>query len=88
MKNALSSLEAEKGRLEKQKDDLEAGQDRLRKDLDAVGKDSELGKRYIEKLTDEENEIDRLDGQIAGLRSKVDDQRKKLGDYLGSLDVE
>ena len=88
MKMELAKLQTQLADLTNQLNQIKAGQDRLRLNLNTVGKDSELGRRYLKKLSDEETDIEKLDGQISELRKQVEEQQKKLADYLKDLKVE
>lgn len=87
MKKKISDLESHLGRLTSELQTIERGQDRLRRNIQTVGKDTELGRRYLKKLSQEEDRIDELNTQIQDLRKQVEQEKKKLSDYLGDLRV-
>ena len=66
---------------------LEDGQDRLRKNLQTVGQASQLGKRYLAKLSEEEDRIEQLEKQITSLRKDLEAKENELAEYLKNLDV-
>ncbi len=88
MQNEISQLEGQLNQLIQQKAAIEQGQDRLRKNIETAGRDTQLGKRYLEKLTQEEDDIEKLTGQIQETRAKVNTKRKELADYLNGLNLE
>jgi hypothetical protein len=84
-------LAASQGKLESltgQLESIKSGQDRLRKNIGTVGRDSELGRRYLKKLSEEENQIEDLNKLIQETQGKVEGQRTALANYLKNLDME
>ncbi len=63
-------------------------QARIRQNLAQLEKNSDLYNRYIKKLTDQEDEIEKSRKQLAGLREKVASQREALEDFVLNLNVE
>ncbi len=88
LKNELVTLQRKLGELVNRKNVIERGQDRLRRNLNTVGKTSTLGRRYLGKLSKQEDEIEKLDAQISELRVQVERKRKELEDYLRKLNVD
>ncbi len=88
MKNTLSQLQQTLQQRQRELDQITGGQDRLRENIQTVGADSQLGKRYVQKLADQEDHIEQLQGQITDLRQKIEAQQKALEDYLQDLNVE
>ncbi|MCE5325161.1 MAG: hypothetical protein LLG01_01980 [Planctomycetaceae bacterium] len=87
MKNQLANLERKLNDLENQKRQIEAGQQRLRENIGSVGKDSQLGQRYIKKLAEQEDQLEAMTKQTDELRQQIEQQRKKLQDYLVNLSI-
>ncbi|MEX2217005.1 MAG: hypothetical protein WD768_23030 [Phycisphaeraceae bacterium] len=87
LQQELNELQAHVNRLQQEKRLIEQGQDRLRKNIETVGRDSTLGKRYLEKLTEEENQIEKLEADIVSTQKKVDAKRDELANYVNSLDL-
>jgi len=73
--------------LKEQRQQIASGQDRLRRNISTVGRDSQLGRRYLAKLGEQEDRIERLEVQIAELQERIERQRKELADYLTGLNV-
>ena len=88
MQNELSTLDTQVNTLTQQKNAIEQGQDRLRKNIETAGRDTQLGKRYLDKLTQEEDTIEKLATEIEATRAKADTKRKEIADYLNSLDLQ
>jgi hypothetical protein len=87
MKKQVTDLESRLNQLVAQKDAIERGQERLRQNIATVGKESELGRRYLKTLSDQEDQIEALQKQIEDLRKQIEGEKKKLSDYLGDLKV-
>lgn len=60
-------------------------QGRLRENLGAVPPDSELGRRYLQMMTDSENTIGTLAGQRDKISDSVDKLRKSYAEELAKL---
>jgi hypothetical protein len=63
-------------------------QGRIRQNLAQLEKNSDLYNRYIKKLTDQEDEIERARKQLAELREKAASQRAVLEDFVLNLNVD
>jgi len=87
MKRELARLQRERERKREQIDAIADGQTRLRQNIDAVGRGSTLGKRYVQKLAEQEDRIETLQGERAALEDQIRAQEQRLADYLESLDV-
>ena len=88
LKNELAQLERTRNEKQNELRQIENGQDRLRRNISTVGQTSELGKRYIKKLDEQETQIENLQKEIDDLNVKALDKRKQLEDYVSSLNVE
>ena len=88
LQQELNELQNQVNRLQNDKRQIEQGQDRLRRNIETVGRDSTLGKRYLEKLTEEEDQIEKLEKDIDATQKMVNDKRKELADYVNGLDLD
>ncbi|MBI1368870.1 MAG: hypothetical protein GC162_09485 [Planctomycetes bacterium] len=87
MKQELAGLQGQRNELQRQLNEIQQGQDRLRKNLASVGNDSTLGKRYITKLSEEEDTIEKLQKQIDDLTKSIDAKNNELVDYVNGLTI-
>lgn len=71
--------------LASQVDALVEEQSRLRDNLAAIPKDSDLYRRYLKKLDDQETAIETLQAGIAKARDEAAAARQALGDYIATL---
>jgi hypothetical protein len=75
-------------RLEKRVEGVVKEQDRIRQNMASLDQSSALAKRYVKKLNDQEDEIERLRDEIQRLAEEEAELRKALEDYLMSLDLD
>ncbi len=68
--------------------DIGNEQARIRPTMAQLDHTSELYKRYITKLDDQETRIETLQQEIKTLQIKADTQHKELDDYIAGLDIE
>ncbi len=66
---------------------ISTDQRRVRDNLAAVREGTDLYRRYIDKLTDQEDSLDRLRSEQATVRERADQRRQELADYLRGLNV-
>ena len=88
MRRELAVSQSKLENLTAQLESIKSGQDRLRKNIGTVGRDSELGRRYLKKLSEEENQIEELNKIIQETQGKIEGQRRTLANYLKNLDME
>jgi hypothetical protein len=87
IKQELTGSQNKLASLTGQLESIKSGQDRLRKNIQTVGRDSELGRRYLKKLSEEEDQIEQLNKMIQETRNKAEEQQRVLANYLKNLDV-
>lgn len=88
MMQELSTMEAKLAQSEQQLRQLQDGQERLRQNINTVGRDSTLGKRYLQKLGEEEDQIEKMQIAIEDLREQIEAKRAELANYLNGLTIE
>ncbi len=87
MKQELSRLETKLAELTQQVSAIQQGQERLRQNINTVGQASELGRRYLRKLAEEEDQIEALEEEIQTTRLAVEAKRGELATYLKGLRI-
>jgi len=88
MKRELEVLKAERRRLAEQSETISRDQDRIRKNIRSVGPASQLGKRYLEKLNNQENRLDQTQKRLDELDRQIDQKQTGLSDYIAKLSVQ
>ena len=63
-------------------------QARIRANMDRLSQASDLYKRYLKTLTDEEDELAKLRDDIAKFRDIEAAQQKAIGDFIQGLEVQ
>ena len=87
LKQKLADTTEQRVRLETRVKEISTDQDRIRANMDRLSASSELHKKYVKTLTDQEEELARLRDQIAQARDTEAAQRKDVENYILSIDV-
>jgi len=64
---------------------IESGQGRLRDNIKTLGAGHRLSKRYVEKLSKQEDQIEALEKKLAGTKGKLKQAVSALREYVQSL---
>ncbi|MEI6560303.1 MAG: DUF4139 domain-containing protein [Rhodospirillaceae bacterium] len=72
-------------RIEAAREEVEKGQQRLRDNLQAVGQGSDIGRRYMAKLSAEEDRLEHQAKDLAQARTALDIARQTLTDSVKAL---
>ncbi len=67
--------------------DIGSDQSRIRANMERLSQSSDLYKRYVKTLSDEEDELGKLRDDIAKLRDLETAQRKDVSDYIQTIEV-
>ncbi len=86
-KAAIGQVVQKRQELERRIQTINEDQSRIRQNMAQLDHNSEVYKTYVKKFSDEEQEIEKLRGQIQELTGQENDLRKKLDDYLMGLDL-
>ena len=87
-KQALAQVTVKRAQLDQQIKAIEQEQSRIRQNMDKLDRASDLYKRYVKKFTDQEDEIEKLRGEIKELTAQETQLRKSLDEYLIGLDLQ
>lgn len=60
-------------------------QERVRANMQGLDRDSSLYRRYVADLEAQEDELDRLEGEVAELRQRFQDAQRRLQDLIAAL---
>ncbi len=85
---SLNKTQQDIAELERQLKVLTDDQVRLRANLKEVPSDSEIGKRYLKKLNDQETVIETYQADVKKLQTTEHEQRKVFENYLASFTAE
>jgi hypothetical protein len=86
-KAAVGQVIQKRQDLERRIQTINDDQSRIRQNMAQLDHNSDVYKTYVKKFSDEEQEIEKLRGQIQELTGQENDLRKKLDDYLMGLDL-
>jgi hypothetical protein len=86
-KAAIGQVVQKRQDLERRIQTINEDQSRIRQNMAQLDHNSDVYKTYVKKFSDEEQEIEKLRGQIQELTGQENDLRKKLDDYLMGLDL-
>jgi predicted nuclease with TOPRIM domain len=97
IKSALEELSTRKGKLietqrtrqeeERKLQQIRQEQSRIRQNMDALNRDSSLYKRYVQQLSDQEDELEKILQRIDDLRARELEQQRDLEAYITSLQI-
>ena len=84
----LSDTASQRSRAEARVSEISQDQARIRANMERLSQTSDLYKRYVKSLTDEEDELARLSDQIAKLRDLEAAQTKEASNFIQSVDAQ
>jgi hypothetical protein len=87
-KQKISELAAEKKRLEQQVTVIDQEQNRIRQNMAQLDRNTDLYQRYVKKFGEQEDEVERLRGEIRRVEAEEAKARQALDTYLASLTLE
>jgi hypothetical protein len=67
--------------------DITAEQGRIRANMERLSQSSDLYKKYVKTLSEQEEELSKLRDEIARMREQENAQRKAIDSYVSSIDV-
>ncbi len=88
MKRELETLKSDRRQLEERIRAITQDQDRIRRNIQSVGPGSQLGKRYLEKLSNQENELDSIRKRMEALDRQIREKNEALSATIAKLSVE
>jgi hypothetical protein len=86
-KQALAEIAAKRAEYERQLNVIREQQNRIRENLKVLPQDSELARTYIKKFSEQEEQNDKLQGQIDESVQAETKARQELDEYLLKLDI-
>jgi len=87
LRGALDGRRQTVAELEQQRRSIGEDQARIRENLARVPRESELHRRYMEKLTQQEGELDRIGENEAAARETLAAAEKALNDFVAGLEL-
>jgi len=87
-KAELNLVTRKRQELETQLRQISEEQTRIRQNMAAIDRNGDLYNRYVKKFTEQEDQVEAIRRESAGLLAKEQELRKALDEYLLGLDVE
>jgi hypothetical protein len=88
LQKQVSDLRTQRAQQEGQINTISTEQNRIRQNMAQLDRTSELYKRYVTMLDEQETRIQQLRTEIADLQKQEDAKRKELNDYVAGLNLE
>lgn len=88
MKQQLQELQAQRQQLEQQVAVIDQEQARIRKNMEQLDRNSDLYNRYVRKLAEQEDQIEKLRLEIRKLQEAERKLRQAIDEYLTGLTLE
>ncbi len=85
LKIALADARRGLSKLESEESEIVRDQGRLRDNLAAVPADSDLGRRYLRQLSEQEDRLETLRAEAKGQRQAVEDAAEALREFVASM---
>ncbi len=87
MKRGLEKMKRDRERLDERVQTITRDQERIRKNIQSVGPGSQLGKRYLEKLGEQEDRLDDIRKRMEALDRQIREKEQALSDAIAKLAV-
>ena len=84
----INSLEQQLNALRREVQSIESDQGRIRSNMGSIDRNSDLYRRYMTRLNEQENELESLRDRIAETEASLIEARRELNRYLESLSRE
>lgn len=88
MKQAIAAIDQQIADREARLEQIAQEQERIRQNMEQLDHDSELYQRYVAKFAEQEDEFDKIRGEIENLKQQRNTQQQELEAYLADLNVE
>jgi len=87
-KTEIQQIANQRGQLEQQIQVINQEQERIRQNMAQLGRDTDLYRRYVKKFGEQEDQVEKLRGEIVKLQADETTKRQALDQYLIGLEVE
>jgi hypothetical protein len=87
-KQQIGELETQRQQLEQQLRAITDEQNRIRQNMAQLDRNNDLYSRYVKKFAAQEDEVERLRGEMRSLQTKQTELREALDKYLQELTIE
>jgi hypothetical protein len=84
---ALQQVATERQRLQQQIQAVSEEQNRIRQNMGQLDRNTDLYKRYVQKFSTQEDQVEKMREQISKLTQDEDQKRRQLDEYLANLSI-
>ncbi len=88
LQSAVAEVQRRIATLEGQRSAIDTDQNRLRQNMNSIDRNTELYKRYLNKLTEQETKVEQLAGQLDEAREALRKAQTELDAYVQGLSVD
>ena len=85
LRSTLADRERERRSIEQEMDDIFRAQERIRSNLGVLESDTDLYRRYVETLTEQEETLEELQADLRRARERESEARSALREFIESL---
>jgi len=85
LKREIDRRQAALGEIEGRRKAIVEEQSRIRDNIARVPANSDLARRYLAKLNEQETELEKLEGERAAAARRVEEAKKALADYVATV---
>lgn len=85
---AIGALRGQLGQMQQQINVISQEQDRIRQNMNQLDRNSELYLRYVKKFGEQEDQVEKLRGEIEKLQAKILADQQALDAFLSELTVD
>lgn len=86
--SAIQEVERRIAALEGERNEMTQDQGRIRENMQRVDQSSQLYRKYMQKLTDQEERMDKLGTELENARKQLTETQAKLAEFLRNLRVD
>lgn len=87
LQTAVSEAQRRRSSVEEKIQSIYRDQERIRSNLESLESGSRLYDRYVSTLNEQEDELERLEGELEQAKAAEEEARKELSDYISNLSV-
>lgn len=88
MQSEINELKRQIGVLDQERNQIHQDQNRIRQNMGSIGRDSDLYRQYMQRLTTQESRLDAMTTERENLQKQQETKERELDAYLRNLNVE
>jgi len=88
LQQQINQLTQQKSAVQSRIDAIFNTQKRIRSNMEQLERDSRLYRQYVARLTEQEEDLEKLNNQISSVSDEISSTQKELSEFISTLDVE